>query len=245
VKTEVLPALRERIAAHIARQIAIGTWKVGARLPSESALMAQFGASRMTVHHALRGLAAAGLMRRHRGRGSFVAEPHPYVGVYEHYDIVAEIEAAGSRHSARVIRQELRPAGAKEAAEFGLTEGEPLFSAMVVHRADGMPLELEDRLVNPAILPGCMDLDLEKRSLFLLLLHSRPYRQGTETVRAVLAEGEERVLLELDGTEPCLEVVRRTWSPDGLVTSARLLRTGSAAILRGRIATAPLARPPP
>jgi GntR family transcriptional regulator, histidine utilization repressor len=233
-------ALRDQIAAHIVRQITTGAWRVGDLVPSEAALMASFGTSRMTVHHALRELTARGLLRRHRGRGSFVAEPRPYVSLYDHQDIIAEIEARGSRHSARVIRQVLRPANPEEAADFGLEAGASLFHAVIIHRADGVPFELEDRLLNPAILPGCMDLDLEKRSLFSLLLHSRPYREGSETVRALVPEGEDRILLELTGAEPCLELVRRTWSPEGVVTRARLLRAGPGAMMLGRIATAPL-----
>lgn len=232
-------ALRDRIAAHIARQIAIGALGIGERVPSESALMAEFGASRMTVHNALRDLTARGLMWRHKGRGSFVAEPRPYVGLYDHRDIVTEIEGRGSRHSARVIRQLLRPASPEEAADFGLGEGESLFHAVIVHRENGVPLELEDRLLNPVVLPGCMDLDLEKRSLFSLLLRTRPYREGRESVRALLAVGEDRTLLELAGAEPCLEVVRRTWSSEGVVTRARLLRAGAGAIMHGRIAVMP------
>src|ERR1700744_3170864 len=59
------PALRDRIAANVARQIATRKLAVGQRVPSESELMAEFGASRMTVHHALRDLTAWGLLRRH------------------------------------------------------------------------------------------------------------------------------------------------------------------------------------
>lgn len=236
---DAAPSLHDRIAAHIARQISIGAWGAGERVPSESALMAQFGASRMTVHHALRELTTRGLLWRQKGRGSFVAAARPYVSVYGHQDIIAEIEGRGSRHSARVIRQILRPASAEEAADFALEAGEPLFHAVVVHHEDGAPLELEDRLLNPLILPGCMDIDLEKRTLFSLLLNSRPHREGGETVRALLAEGEDRALLRLAAGQPCLEVVRRTWSPEGVVTRVRLLRAGPGAAMRGRIATAP------
>ena len=236
---EAPPSLRDRIAAHVARRISTGAWSVDERVPSESALMSQFGASRMTVHHALRELTARGLLRRHKGLGSFVAAPRPYVSVYDHQDIVAEIEGRGSRHSARVVRQILRPASAEEAADFALKTGEPLFHAVVVHHQDGAPLELEDRLLNPAILPGCMDIDLEKQTLFSLLLRSRPHRQGDESARALVAEGEDRALLRLAEGRPCLEVVRRTWSPEGVVTRVRLLRAGPGAVMRGRIATAP------
>ena len=85
-------ALRDRIAAYIIGQIMSGIWLAGERIPSESEFAAQFGASRMTVHHALRDLTQRGFLRRRKGSGSFVAEPRPYVSHYDHHDIIDEIE---------------------------------------------------------------------------------------------------------------------------------------------------------
>ena len=231
--------LRDRIAAHVSRQIASQAWAVGDRVPSESALMAQFGASRMTVHHALRDLTSRGLLRRHKGAGTFVAAPRPYVGVFDHRDIIAEIESHGCRHSARVVRQIRRPPTPEEAEAFRLPAGADLFHAVIVHAADGVPVELEDRLINPSILPDGMAVDLEKRSLFSLLLNSRPYREGSESLQAIIPTDPDRRLLGLARGQPCLEIVRRTWSPQGVVTQARLLRTGRLGRLQGRIATSP------
>jgi GntR family transcriptional regulator, arabinose operon transcriptional repressor len=57
------------------RAIRSGKWRVGQRLPSESELLVQFGASRITVGRAMRDLQAAGLVERRAGSGSFVREP--------------------------------------------------------------------------------------------------------------------------------------------------------------------------
>jgi len=42
-------------------------------------------------------------------------------------------------------------------------------------------------------------------------------------------------LLDIDAGTPLLEVVRRTWSPEGVVTVARMLRAGSHSALTGSI----------
>lgn len=61
-----------RIANGLREAIADGRYPVGARLPSESRLVAQHGVSRPTVTRALDDLAAAGLIERRAGSGSYV-----------------------------------------------------------------------------------------------------------------------------------------------------------------------------
>lgn len=67
------------IAAALQADIVSGRFAVGARLPSEIELCAQFRVSRPTLREALSRLAALGLIvsRRGSGGGSFVAAPDP------------------------------------------------------------------------------------------------------------------------------------------------------------------------
>lgn len=60
------------IKQNLADKISARVWAPGARLPSESELMEQFGASRQTVRQAIGGLVHEGLVVREHGRGSFV-----------------------------------------------------------------------------------------------------------------------------------------------------------------------------
>ena len=52
-----------------------GRWEIGARLPSEAELMAQFGVSRITVGRAMRDLQREGLVERRPGSGTYVSRP--------------------------------------------------------------------------------------------------------------------------------------------------------------------------
>jgi DNA-binding LacI/PurR family transcriptional regulator len=62
----------ERIRQTLSAAIASGEYQPGQRLPSESALVKTFGASRPTVNRALRELQLAGIIDRRAGSGSYV-----------------------------------------------------------------------------------------------------------------------------------------------------------------------------
>src|SRR5688572_9351170 len=66
---EVFSALR--------REIQGGTWKPGARLPSEADLVSRFAVSRITVSRAVRDLQQAGLVERRAGSGTFIKSSGP------------------------------------------------------------------------------------------------------------------------------------------------------------------------
>jgi GntR family transcriptional regulator len=65
--------LYKQLAALLLAQISDGSRKPGERLPSEPALMAEFGVSRVTVRQAIALLARSGKASAHHGKGTFVA----------------------------------------------------------------------------------------------------------------------------------------------------------------------------
>ncbi len=67
--------LMDEVAARLREQLAAGRYKSGERLPSETALMAEFGVGRSTIREAVRILAHSGLLRVQQGRGTFVEPP--------------------------------------------------------------------------------------------------------------------------------------------------------------------------
>ncbi|MEO8660751.1 MAG: GntR family transcriptional regulator [Bryobacteraceae bacterium] len=67
----------KKVLESLASDIRGGKYKPGQKLPSESALIQQFGTSRITVGHALRELTQRGMIRRVAGSGSFVKIDSP------------------------------------------------------------------------------------------------------------------------------------------------------------------------
>ena len=72
VDTKLELSKPERIRQTLTDAIASGQYEPGQRLPSESALVKTFGASRPTVNRALRELQLSGIIDRRAGSGSYV-----------------------------------------------------------------------------------------------------------------------------------------------------------------------------
>jgi GntR family histidine utilization transcriptional repressor len=60
----------QRIKDYLSGEIASGRWKAGELVPSEQALVRQFGVSRMTVNRAVRELTAENVLTRRQGAGN-------------------------------------------------------------------------------------------------------------------------------------------------------------------------------
>ncbi|MFB8228149.1 FadR/GntR family transcriptional regulator [Cellulosimicrobium sp. NPDC055967] len=111
--------LIDQAAARFRDEVVSGRWPVGERIPTEAALVAEFGIGRNTVREALQSLVHAGLLRREQGRGTFVISRSELTGTLErqlaggtrrHYlelrlalDSTAASLAAASRTDADVV----------------------------------------------------------------------------------------------------------------------------------------------
>src|SRR4051812_9376279 len=151
-----------RVKHYLKEGLGHGTWPPGSLMPSEAELVARFGVSRMTVTRALRELQAEGLVTRVQGVGTFAAHLSKVSSTLTIRDLHDEIAERGHRHHAEVhlARQEACPAAL--APQLGLAEGEPVFHTLIVHFEDGVPLQCEDRYVNPACAPGYLSVDFTR-----------------------------------------------------------------------------------
>lgn len=68
------PKLSENVAAQLRELIQQGDLEPGAQLPTESAMVEQFGVSRTVIREAVSALSVDGLVKAQQGRGVFVAD---------------------------------------------------------------------------------------------------------------------------------------------------------------------------
>jgi GntR family histidine utilization transcriptional repressor len=227
-------ALYQRVKAHVAELVRSGEWKPGQRIPSEHMLVAQLGVSRMTVNRALRELAAEGLLLRIGGVGTFIAEPKPQSALLKIADIAAEIKGRAHRYALKIVQHGSEPASAPVAGALNLHVGDPVYHLTCVHTEDGDPVQIEDRYVNPRAAPRFIEQRFKDVSPAQWLLNAVPLTEIEHIVEALKPSVAEAVLLQLARTEPCLVLIRRTWSNTLPVTYARFVHPGSRYRLGGR-----------
>jgi GntR family histidine utilization transcriptional repressor len=222
-----------RVMQHLKAELQQGRWPPGALMPSEAELVAQFGVSRMTVNRALRELQAEGLVDRSQGKGTFAAQSHRLSSALTVRDLHEEIEARGQHHKPQVILVQQEAATPALAAQLGLSEGAPVFHSLIVHHAGGVPLQCEDRYVNPACSPHYLQVDFTQITPTQHLLQVAPLWRAQYTIEATQPTVQEAQLLGISRTEPCLVLVRRTFSRGVPVTIARLVHPGQHYRLEG------------
>jgi GntR family histidine utilization transcriptional repressor len=221
-----LPAY-EQVKSWIRGYIASGEWKPGDPVPSEAALMQQFGISRMTVNRALRELAAEGLVTRVQGSGTRVAQLHRISSRLAIRDIHEEVTERGHVHTTRVLSVRKERAGAAVAASLGLRGGAAVFHSVLVHLENGVPIQYEDRYVNPAAAPRYLENDFAQTSPTQHLLQYAPLTEASYSIEACLPTSQEAKQLGIKRGEPCLVMMRRTVSGANVASVARLIYPGT------------------
>jgi GntR family histidine utilization transcriptional repressor len=220
-------SLVTRIRTLILGRIQDGSWPNGHKIPSEAEIMAQFAASRMTVHRAIKELAAEGHLYRERGRGTFVAKKKPRSQLLVIADIEAEIRGRGGAYFCECRALSREPQTPLTVYIFGQERAGDIGRSTVIHFENGLPLQLEDRWVDLRLAPGYLDIDFQSTTAYRYLMAAAPLQKAEHELTAVLPNAEQQQLLRIQAGEPCLLLKRKTWSDGQLVSYAELLYPGS------------------
>lgn len=229
-----LQPLYLQVKQHILDNIGSGKWGAAMRVPSENELVKSFGVSRMTANRALRELRDEGILVRIAGVGSFVADRHAHGHPLEIRGIDAEIRRRGHAYRAAVVALERVRAVGELAEDFGVAPRAELYFSAIVHFENDQPIQLEDRYVAPPLAPDYLTLDFTQRTPHEYLMQAAPLQEAEHVLRAEMPDARIRKLLAMAPDEPCLVVIRRTWTADQIASVARLYHPGSRYELSGR-----------
>lgn len=186
-----------RVADDIRSQIADGA--IAELVPPETELAARYGVNRHTVRRAIAALAAEGLLRAERGRGTFVRQRPARIL----YPI-----GTRTRFSENMLRQSIEPSGrliradrvsadARLAGLLHCRAGAPLHRLDSLAVADGMPLSCSTSHFCAERFPGIVEAYAETGSITEALRRQgvRDYRRAqTRICAGRVAPGDAELL---------------------------------------------------
>ena len=216
------PAFK-RIKSHVLGRIQSGHWREGEAIPTEQALAAEFGVSRMTANRALRELTDDQILVRVQGSGTFVAQQKFQSTLVIIHGIAEEISARGHTHRSELHKLERVRATNSLAAQFELgAASKTRFHSVIVHFEDESPIQVEDRYVNPALAPDYMQLDFTRTTANEYLMRVAPLYGVRYSVEARMPPGDVAGMLHNQEDQPCLMLRRKTLSRGQVASVATL-----------------------
>ncbi len=171
-----------RIKQYISDRIESGEWVEHSRVPSENQLAELFECSRMTARRALTELVDNGVLERSQGLGTFVAEFKSQSSMLSIRNIADEIKARGHGYSVQVLELTAIEALAPIAIALGLETGSRVFYSVLVHCEEGLPLQLEERFVNPQLIPDYLQQDFNLQTPHEYLSQVAPLTEARHTI---------------------------------------------------------------
>jgi GntR family transcriptional regulator len=240
----------EIVAEGLQRSILDKTYKPGDQLPSESELVAQYGASRPTVRRALRELQLKGLTRTRQGKGSFVRTPSPIAITLtaENYrrhqregrrGFDAQVREQGHRPQQELIEVATVPVPPEVAGRLGIEEGAPVVMRRLRFLVDDQPVQLVKVYYDPRLVAGSQ---LEQPVTIEDGVHAELRRLGVQVTRFIedfqgarLPNADEARALELPHGVPVTRNIRTAYAGDQAVEVLDTISNGEVVAHRFEI----------
>ena len=203
-----------QIQEYIAELILSGELPPETKIQSERDFSETLGVSRMTVRRALTELVSEGLLERRHGSGTYVAKPRV---TYESHELVNNIKAMRDRNlltSSQLLEFNEIVASRRLAEQLEVEIGTSLYRVVILRHANRVPVILERSYFPCTRCPGMEEWDLEKTSIFDLLVkvyHASPVRIS-QTVEAVAANEMIAQRLRVEEGFPLMMLSRVVYS---------------------------------
>lgn len=207
--------LHRRIRQDLEAKIQSGEWPAGARVPTEVELEQQYGVSRTTVQRALYDLTTAGLVERHRRRGTFVTDTATETNLVRFVNLFLQDPVAPGDHEGTTSTVLL----ARD-SDLTHTDLDPTDTLVRLERTKlspaGDPVALETAVIPFRLVPNHAD-----HGWVTSTTHQALRGNGHNPARVKLyveaggLDQRQAELLRLEPATPVLRCVRYTWLADG------------------------------
>jgi GntR family histidine utilization transcriptional repressor len=209
------------IRVAILARIRGGDWPPGALLPGEVELAAEFGVARATVSRAMRELSDEGVIERRRKAGTRVRAAPMRLARFEMPLVRVEVEATGAPYGYRLLAQDVCAAPDWLRVRLGLAVGN-VVHLRCVHLAGRKAFQVEDRWINPAVMPRVLDADFTSEGPNEWLVREVPFTDVQVSFSAEAADGWIAEELRMRAGDPVFCSERVTWLEAAPVTLAQM-----------------------
>jgi GntR family transcriptional regulator len=190
---------------------------VGAALPSEPALSAEYKVSRTTIRAAIEALAADGIVERIHGRGTFVRDGDKLAFPLDYHRRTTE-PAFDEQTQHRVLVARYQLAGAQLAAQFGLeARDRVLYVRRATYRGD-TPLGQGTLIAPASVVPGLGKADFKQGRFFYTLRdHGVKIARHRVIVESIIISPDVAHDLKLRPGLPGIQLTRYAFDAGGHV----------------------------
>ncbi|GJM64508.1 GntR family transcriptional regulator [Persicobacter diffluens] len=191
--------------------IEAGNYSAGDLLPSENQLCLDFNTTRATVRKAMTELEHEGLIKKQHGKGSIVQVVKKGIGILS-------LEGTSSNFAPEEMYTKIIHAPVQQQWPldfwYPLSEQEQKAGCITFERIreiKGKPLLLEVTYLPNLYLGGFMEINLENKSLFQILLHQFNIKpmSGDQKIRAITADQALADKLKIEKDFPTLHLERK------------------------------------
>ena len=195
-------------------RIRSGSWKPGDCIPSEAELCRHYGVSRGTIQRAVRDLVEQGVLRRERGRATYVSAPKLEGSVLASYQqSIERPHDAG----AKILRCELTDPTEEIRSIMGLKSGTQIYELDRLRFVREVPLSLQFSYLPAELCPGLENCELGAKHLHDVLQENYQvsFLRAEEFVEPAKPDKYVADLLNISTDHPVLFVERSSYLFDG------------------------------
>ncbi|MFB4163819.1 GntR family transcriptional regulator [Alteribacillus sp. JSM 102045] len=214
-KSSPLP-IYYQIQEMIRKKMDAGEWQPGDMLPSERIFAEEFEVSRMTVRQAITELVNEGLLRREKGKGTFVAEKKLEQTLQGLTSFTEDMKARGFEPGNILNYFRVSEANSDTAKALNMKAGEKVYEMQRIRLADKEPMALETTFIHADLIKGLSE-KVAGKSLYSYIENEQNLKIGfaNQTLESAIAAEKEAELLGIQAGDPILWISRMTHLQDG------------------------------
>ncbi len=205
-----------QLAQTLSGQISSGALKPNDQLPTEDELSQRYGLSRGTVREAMRLLENDGLVRRERGRGTFVSDVFQSSALFSLMPFGEAMRRQSRVPTTRVLKATILPATAEVAQRLAIEVDKPVIYVVRLRLADNQPVVYEERYLAHSLCPQLLGEDLAESSIHTLIVfkYGVPLVKMTHTVEAGCLLADQATHLQMNPGDNAFLIDRLTFTEE-------------------------------